>query len=294
MAAISDHMIERDTSRPRARVQDYVPETTALCRLSQIVINVGMLDYLVTSSVRRRLLALLWSQGARGSVRELADSARVAYAGAYRELREMVRQGLATATVEHGVERYAAAVDHPDADVMRRLLTPRPRSTAPRDERGETARRQLRALGAPLPVDPVSVAPDERERVLVAGVELARRDPTVARVLPLVLWKQRDALNRERLELVARRSKEKHAVGFMLALTGELAGDRKLTRLAEQLRDRRVKRVRPFFELPATRSAEATALRRTPELARKWGYSMNLDMDSFRSQFEKFRNDAAV
>jgi hypothetical protein len=253
-----------------------------------------MFEYLVTSSVRRRLLALLWTEQARGSVRELAERAGVAYAAAYRELREMVRQGLATGAVADGVEQYSAATNFPDADLVHRLLATRPRTPVRRDEQQAVERGRLRSLGAPLPVDPAPVQDAELEEALVAGVELARRDPTVATVLPVVFWKQRGELDRERLEAVARKAKEKHAVGFVLALTGELSGDRKLSRLAEQFRDARVTRLRPFFELPDTRSARDTAERRSPEVARRWGYTLNLDLESLRSQFEKFTKHGAL
>lgn len=246
-----------------------------------------MLGYLVTSSTRRRLLELLWSRREHGTVGALAKAAGVSYAGAYRELQHMVRSGLATRVLEDGEERYAAAFDHPDADLVLRLLAaplrrPRPESS------DEATRGQLRALGAPLADDARPVPDEALEAVLVAGVELARRDATVARVLPVVFWRVRDAVDRDRLEEVARARHQKQAVGFMVALAAKLGRDTRLARWSSSLRDGRVSALRPFFEVPSTRAAERTARRRTPELARHWGFAMSLQLEDFQSQFDKF------
>lgn len=255
-----------------------------------------MFDYLVTSRVRRRLLELLWARGVTGSASELAGHAGVAFAGAYRELKEMHRQGLAAVVVEDGAERYRARLEHPEADLLRRLVNTRTRMRTGRDldDHEILLRRRLRGLGVPLPVEPASVDADDLEQTLVAGVELARRDPTLATVLPVALWRWREGLDRGRLEQEARRAKQKHATGFMLALTAELSGDRRLARLSEQLRDGRVTQLRPFFTLPSTRSADRTMERRTPPVAREWGYRLDLDLDSLRTQFAKFSDDGAV
>jgi hypothetical protein len=251
------------------------------------MIYMSMLAYLITSSTRRRLLELLWSRRMSGTVSSLAETAGLAYAGAYRELQRMVRHGLATRTVHDRENHYAAAFDHPDAELLQRLLAAplrRPRSE-PNDD---VTRGRLRTLGAPLAAEALPVPEGALESVLVEGVELARRDATVARVLPIVFWRARDALNRERLEQVARERHQKQGVGFMLALAGHLGGDTRVTRWSSRLRDHRVSTLRPFFEVPSTRAAELTAERRAPDLARRWGFAMNLGLDDLRAQFEKF------
>lgn len=246
-----------------------------------------MLGYLVTSSTRRRLLELLWGRRAEGTVGALATAAGLSYAGAYRELQQMVRHGLAVRTIHDGEDRYAAALDHTDGEVLKQLLAVplRRARPAPTDD---VTRGQLRALGAPLPDDEVPVPEEDLEPVLVAGVELARRDATVARVLPIVFWRVRDSLDRDRLEAVARARHQKQAVGFVLALAARLGHDARVARWSARLRDRRVTALRPFFEVPTTRAAERTAERRTPELARRWGFSMSLQLEDFQSQFDKF------
>jgi hypothetical protein len=246
-----------------------------------------MLGYLVTSSTRRRLLELLWQRRETGTVSELAKAAGLSYAGTYRELQQMVRHGLATRTLHDGDEHYAAAFDHEDAELLQRLLAA-PLRRARTTSTDAVTRGQLRALGAPLQDAEKPVAAGELEEVLVRGVELARRDATVARVLPIVFWRARDVLDRDRLEEVARARHQKQAVGLMLAIVARLGNDTRVARWSERLRDHRVSALRPFFEVPSTRAAERTAERRTPDLARDWGFAMSLQLEDFRSQFEKF------
>jgi hypothetical protein len=243
-----------------------------------------VLSYLVTSKTRRRLLELLWRREATGSASELARAARVSFAGAYRELKAMESAGLARVRVQDGREVYAAATEHPHADLVRRLVASKPATSAPQDERAAEVRHRARALGAPLATAPSPVPDDQREGAVVDAVRLARRDATLARVMPVLLWRQRSLLDRARLEEAATHGREKHALGFLLALTAAISGDRSLARWAESLRDRRVRTVRPFFDLP---SVESPLSRRTPAIARAWGFSMDLDLDAFKSMFDK-------
>jgi hypothetical protein len=90
-----------------------------------------------------------------------------------------------------------------------------------------------------------------------------------------------------RLREEAREQGAKQAVGFYLALTAELGGDAEMRRVAKTFRDHRVKSQR-FFETPPSKQTEALERERTPKLARKWGFTMNLDQASFASTFEKF------
>ena len=246
-----------------------------------------MLGYLVASAGRRRLLELLWRHGAAGSASQLAKRARVPFASAYRELQRMKDFGLVTVRVEAGHEVYAAAHAHPDAELLRRLVASKPDSAPPEDDDAAVVRGRARSLGAPLAVPPRPVSPDGREEALVEAVRLARRDATLARVLPVALARQWKTLHHERLKDVAVRSRAKHALGFFLALTAELSGDKALRQSAETFRDHRVTSLRLFFTLPSARASRDLAERRTPRLAREWGYLMDLDLASFKSAFAK-------
>ncbi len=58
--------------------------------------------------------------------------------------------------------------------------------------------------------------------------------------------------------------------------------------LLERLHDRRRTKARPFFAGPLGPHAAAAARRNTSKEALRWGYVMNMGLDSFRAMFEKF------
>ena len=243
-----------------------------------------MLRYLVTSRTRRLLLALLWGEETRGSTAELAELAGVAFAGVHTELRAMQRTQLVVSERVGNKEVFSANPDHPHAATMRALVaSDAPAAPAPRKE-DLPLRRKLVALGAPLAgVAPLKVASSEAMETLVRGAALARRDATVARGLPLCFWKQRESLDIKALAALASGPEAKHTVGFFLELAGELGGDRRLAGMAELLRDRRRRSTHDFFQSPSGRGEAA----RPFPLAAKWGFRMNMDLESFRGLFEK-------
>src|SRR5438093_12486060 len=140
---------------------------------------------------------------------------------------------------------YRANLAHPQGDVLTALLKATPSGRGDSEE--QRLRGRLAALGAPL----AGPAPRNRrllpEEVLADGLVLAHHSPTVARVLPVAFWRQRDKLDHERLERAATQRDERQAVGFYLELTGQLGSDRRLVRRAQGLRHRRPPALRPFF-----------------------------------------------
>jgi hypothetical protein len=186
---------------------------------------------------------------------------------------------------ERGREVFAANVKHPQAELLRALVAGDTHQTTASAEEDEPLRRRLVALGAPLRgLDSLTVEPSEQMSTLVEGVRLARRDPVVARSLPLCFWRLRDALDMKALAALAFRPEDRHALGFMLELTGELGKDRRLVGLAEGLRDRRITLQRDFFQM-----FRRDAVIRDFPIAAKWGFRMNMDIDSFRALFDKFK-----
>jgi hypothetical protein len=248
-----------------------------------------LLRYLVPSRARRNLLRLLWAEETGGSVSELARKAGVGFASAHRELAAMRAEGLARAERAGAELVYRANPDYREAGPVRRLLGEEMASSASSlVADSEEVRGWLAAAGAPLLVSRRSRGRrPPLEEVLAGSLVLSHEDATVARVLPLVLWRHRDRLDHDRLVRDATRRNERQALGFFLELTGLLAGDPRLASLAEPLRDRRRTRPRPFFARAQGRMALALARKRTPALARKWGYLMNMDLESFASAFGK-------
>ena len=130
------------------------------------------------------------------------------------------------------------------------------------------------------------VAP-ELEKVVVDGLALSRRDASVARALPVLLWRGRADLDMAKLRRLAETKGRQQTLGFFLDLTAHLASDRRLRNAAIALRAARPPTEARFFTRRESPLARMVAAERTPPIARAWGYRMNMPMDSFRSLFDK-------
>lgn len=254
-----------------------------------------MLEYLVTSQTRRSLLRLLWSEALEGSVSELAKAAGVAFAGAHRELHAMEEAGLAEMKWEKGHRVFRMAMDYPHKELLKELLetdkTSRDRPEELSADQAE-AKSALASLGLPVSTGKSSKSCNQNlETLLAQACVLAHHDPSVTRALPVLLAKYKDALDMTALESACRKMGEKHTMGFFLDLTGELSDDERLSKLANLFQDHRRKKPRQFFAHPTTFSRRVAA-RKTPELAKKWGWLMNMSLESFSSTFDKFRDDS--
>jgi hypothetical protein len=187
--------------------------------------------------------------------------------------------------------QYRAKTDHPRAGLLHQLagLPNEPvagyqNQVSPDD----SVRSWLASVGAPLGAPESTTPVPALEEVLGEAVKLSRRDATVARVLPVLLWRRRKDLNWERLVQEATRRDERHALGYFLELAGLFGGDAALVCTARKLRDRRRTKKRMFFDGPRGRYALALMRRNTPKEARWWGYLMNMQLGSFKSLFDKF------
>lgn len=245
-----------------------------------------MLEYLVTSSVRRRLLLSLFGlRPATGTAGELAKRTDVAFSHAHGELKQMLALGWLTVKREGTREVYAANLNHPQTTLLQGLVGASAGVQAREQNDGEhqTWLARLKLLGAPLRVETTSIASVDPLDTLVDAVAYSRRDATVARALPVAIWNTRDALTGAGLAKVSARPEDKHALGFMLELTGDLGNDRRLNGLAEVLLDRRLSSTRPYF-YGSTKSLVFP-------LARRWGFTMNMDREVFATLFAKFVKD---
>ena len=152
---------------------------------------------------------------------------------------------------------------------------------------------KLAYYGAPLYGAPDSCE-ESPETVLADGLVLARSSGTVARALPCVFWSSRDKLDVERLRGESELRGQGKALGFFLDLVGELAPmvpglPRRFEDAVDALRARHAPSpLRPsqFFR-PTTRRERDMAELVTPELARRWGFRMNMDFECFASMFRK-------
>jgi transcriptional regulator with XRE-family HTH domain len=124
------------------------------------------------------------------------------------------------------------------------------------------------------------------ESVLVEGLKVSREDATVARALPLAFWKNRGSLALKLLRDEAERWNQTRTLGFFLDLTAQLSGETAFKREAARLHSRVPLKTTQFFQ-PTTRRERQLAELKTPEVARRWGFRMNMGLDSFASMFEK-------
>lgn len=258
-----------------------------------------MLEYLVTSRSRRRLLQLLWADNVKAPVLRLAALGGLNYRSAHAELNRMLRAGLANCVREGNATVFEANFSHPRAALLRSLVAGNGGGSAVRREdqkqaEAERTRAWLSGQGAPLHASPAETEPPSLESLLVQGARLARSDAAVARSMPVFVWKNRRSLDFASLRREAHRRGEKRAVGFLLALTGALAKDPVLSRAAEEYRDRRVKRTEDFFVRSHSALERRLAEARTPSVARDWHFRMNMTLESFASTFARFVSDAPV
>jgi hypothetical protein len=247
-----------------------------------------MIEYLVTSSTRRRLLKLLWLDGVSGTVTELAGMAGVAFAGAYNELKAMANAGLANVDWSDGRKEFSANLEHPMAGLMRQLVAQREVDKGSSPSKAKGLRENLVALG--LPVNARKVKPKSGtslELLLAKAAVLAQEDASVARSLPVLFYKYREDLNFDSLKRESWKLGNKHHVGFFLELAGTLGDDAKLGWEARKFFDRRYSGFKNFFDV-RTPLDEQLAEQRTPDLAKRWGLRMNMPLDAFESVFRKF------
>jgi len=232
----------------------------------------------------------LWGPGAAvGSVSDLSRLAGVTFSAAHRELDAMRAAGLAAVERVGSELVHRADTTHPRAELLRQLAN----HDVGLDKRKQARRRErvrawLANSGAPLGSPELKGTVPPVEEVVVEALWLSHLDATVTRVLPLVLWRQRDRLDLVRLGHAAARRDEEQALGFFLELAGQLGGERRLVEAARSLHDKRRKKHRMFFSGPHGPRALAATHRNTPKEALRWGYLMNMGLDSFRSTFDKF------
>ena len=146
----------------------------------------------------------------------------------------------------------------------------------------------LANAGAPLESREDTTPTPPLEVVLAEALSVAHRNATVARVLPTTLWRCRNKMDLERLTEEATRRDERQALGYFLELAGQLGGEHRLVVTARRLRDKRRTRPRMFFAGHHGRYEMAATRNNTPRAASKWRFLMNMNLDSFRSTFEKF------
>lgn len=247
-----------------------------------------LLEYLVTSRARREVLRGLHAAGRPIPVRELARRAGVPYSNAHREVARLMRLGLLRARRAGNALQCSWNERSPAARALSALLKGS-RGGRQGELNEDAVYWNLRRWGAPLVRTGTAAQALSLEESLAQGVVLARRRPDVARVWPVVVARNRDEVDLRELEAQCRRLGQKRALGFLLSLTGGLLRDRSLVDHAERLRDARTRKAVDFFLLPRGPRAQALRVHKTPGVARRWLFTINMPFRSFRSLLHKFQ-----
>jgi hypothetical protein len=148
----------------------------------------------------------------------------------------------------------------------------------------------LRGIGAPIVVQAARTdqpAPP-LEELVAAGLRLTHTDASVARAMPIVLWRNRARLRFDELARAARQEGEGATLGLFLDLTSQLTNERDLAELARTLEDTRSPSTTFFFAGAGdTAAGRELAEIRTPAAARRWRFLMNMPFESFETLFRK-------
>lgn len=256
-------------------------------------------DFLFHSEPRKKLLASLFFEELELSAFDLAHLTGAGYATVREELMRLEKAGVLSSRKEKRAVLYKSCLDAKRRSALKTLLgyqEENPQQDTPLS--AEAVKTSLVEHGAPLVETKAAANPSPPaklglEETLVRAAGLAKDDPSVARSLPVVLFRYSDTLDYDRLFLLAKKTHLKQEVGFFLALTAELSKQRKLGVLARKLKDHRVKAVRDFFSnQSSTPLQKKLAEQNTPALAKTWKFRLNMSLATFQSTFDRFAKTA--
>ena len=267
----------------------FFPSPLTLLSVFPILMSMSLLNFLVTSETRKELLRLLWVDNLEASGYQLARLAGGAYSSVYDELEAMKKERLVTSRRQGNAVMFRKNDGFTWRKALTTLLNTQQVSVArAKKPTDDEVRLSLSKFGAPLRVHRESELDLPLEETLVCALTLARRDATVARVLPVVFAKNQDLLNLRRLEFLARKQGVLPVLGLFLDLTALLTKRQKLHAEARRFKDGRRKRMENFFvDRKFTRFEKELAERNTPSVARHWHFLMNMGLDSFEDRFKK-------
>ncbi len=246
-----------------------------------------MLEYLVTSQSRRALLKLLHLEGKRESVSRLAKLVGVSFSTAYAELRAMELAGFAKSEYVGKRVFFRANENSPNLGLLKALL----RVENSEAHLSERVLANLGRMSGALGGKTGNQTELSDEKTLALAFKLARQNATVARTIPIALYRYVDSLDFEKLKNFCLKEGEKKILGFFLDLTSALTHQSRFHDLANELYDNRFKKTESFFmNQPKGKYAKKLESLNTPVIAKRWHFKMNMDFENFRSHFEKFAN----
>ena len=149
----------------------------------------------------------------------------------------------------------------------------------------------LGLYGAPLGNLPiVPRKPLAFEEVLVKALSYSRENPIVARTLPVVLAKNEARLkNFQKLREFVKQEGQENTLGFFLDLTSELTGNAFYKELSKEFEPSEHALQDFFLKFNEKgRYGKYVLNMNTPVIARKWGFTINISLESFQAVFKKF------
>lgn len=251
-----------------------------------------LLDFLVTSKIKKDLLKWLWKDGIEASAHQFAELCDAGYATVYDELKSFFKVGLIKERRQGKANLYKRNLDFKDATLLMKLLECDLKSKEVKDLEKISAREviaHLAQMGAPFGEYALPKLKIEKELVLVAATQTARENSTVARALPVAFALQEKEIQFEKLKFYSQKTGLQQEVGFFLELTSKLNNSSRLKKEAKLYRDRRISVSRSFFVDKNERGPFVKLLeeKNTPRVAKRWHFTMNMRLDSFSSMFRK-------
>lgn len=125
------------------------------------------------------------------------------------------------------------------------------------------------------------------EDVVLRAVRATRTDPSMARMLPVFLWRVQDQLDLE--ALTSKAGRDALVLGYFLDVSGRVSTSTRFRPVVRVLR-RRATNSRPVFLFTKIQDHPFEAMvaqERTPPHARRWGLLTGVGLDSFANYFNK-------
>lgn len=246
--------------------------------------------YFLKSDQHRAFLELLVSGSQAYSKTDLASLSGLPYATAHAEVVKLESLGLLVKEPSRSGTRYRMSLKAEVKKALQLVFNLESREAKVGSEKELLA--SLQEMGAPLVLEvlPAFRAAQHQtlEETLVRASLHARRDPSVARTLPLALVRSFERLDQDLLKYWATRLGAKQEFGMFLDLSASLANSPSLKKLSRKFKDARVRETKDFFETTSPLLRELSA-RNTPDVVKRWRFRMNMSMDSFRSTFDRFK-----
>jgi hypothetical protein len=247
-----------------------------------------LVDYLVTSETRKKLLLLLLTENYKTSIRTFASLIGASYAVTYEELREMERVELVECQKKGRASIYGLNTANEQVALLARLFKVGLKQREASEIADEDTVVSLARHGAPLVIEKDFSEVLTVEETIALGVKLSKKSGLVFRTLPIVIYRNRENINWPKLRYFSEKYEVKKHLGFLLEMTGAMGKQDSLKRQSRAFWDSRNKKTYPYFDQVLSSNVELQlAELATPKIGRKWCFTMNMSQESLQRYFDK-------